>query len=730
MSFEIGKVCSGYEFLDVLRRTKYEIAYRVRNTLAQRLELLRVLPENVQDDREQVERFLREMRVHSLLVHPNIVAFYNAMELDGRVVMTTELVEGPTLADRLQRGPLRPSDAVDYISQALAALGYAHGHKVIHRDISADVIVFTPEGTVKLTQFGLAKAATSPQLTQGGAVLGNLKYISPEQVLGKGDLDPRSDLYSLGAVLYEALTGAPPFHSRSQFELMLAHVSEPPKPPSEVNPNLPAALDAVLLRALAKDPAARFQTADEFRESLQAIRGELEGVEAPAAHATPVEREETPEPATPALMVGPPSPLAGESLAAAPVEIEPAAATLPAAELSPEPMRAEPAPVEAALAPDTAIDAPMPAETVEVAAAAAVPVLPSVELALLAEPVEIAAAVPEPVALNGHSAAVAASEPAEAVAVLAAVEQDVAVAVLDEEPAVPVLPEPELLSEPEPELEPVAEVVAAGPGPEPEVVAEVVTAEPEPEPEGVAEVVAAEPELVPEAVAEAVAEKEPVVEAALPEPEPEPEPVAEVVTAEPEVAPEPVAEAVAEKGPVVEAALPEPEPEPEPVAEVVTAEPEVAPEPVAEVVAEKKPVVEAALPEPEPEPEPVVEVVTAEPEVEPEPVTEVATAEPELDPEAATEVVTLEAELGPETVAEPKPVAEAAAEPEPAGEAFAAGSEPAVEPATKPKQAAPPAAAQPDEAPAMFPFHQLVAAGLAALAVAIILLIVYLFGGK
>jgi serine/threonine-protein kinase len=215
MNFEIGKTYNGYEFLDVLRMSKTQVDYRVWNRLAQRVEVLTVLPGNLQSDQEQMERFLREMKVHARLVHPNIIGFYNAMELERQAVMTTELVEGVTLKERLQAGPLGWTEAIGYIRQALAALSYAHSQKTIHRDITPESMMITPEAVVKLSGFGLAKSATSPQLTQVGVVVGNLKYISPEQIKGSGALDPRADLYSVGVVLYEAITGKPPFESSS-----------------------------------------------------------------------------------------------------------------------------------------------------------------------------------------------------------------------------------------------------------------------------------------------------------------------------------------------------------------------------------------------------------------------------------------------------------------------------------------------------------------------------------
>src|ERR1700694_5588462 len=272
MGFEIGKTVAGYEVVEVLGGSKIGMAYKVRNVFAQRFEVLKILPKGIQDDDEQVARFLREIKVHARLVHPNIVTFYNAREIEGQLVMTTEFVPGITVAERLEVGPIAWRDALAYTSEALGALEYAHASGVIHRGLTASNLVITTSGTIRLSGFGLAKAASDPQLTAVGTVIGALRYISPEQVRGVA-LDTRCDIYSLGVVLYEMLTGKLPFESKGQFEIMLAHVNAVPKHPSDVNPEVPREVGDVVLKAMVKEPDQRFQTALEFRGAIERILG-------------------------------------------------------------------------------------------------------------------------------------------------------------------------------------------------------------------------------------------------------------------------------------------------------------------------------------------------------------------------------------------------------------------------------------------------------------------------
>ena len=268
MQFEVGKTYGGYEFLDTLGSAKNVLAYRVLNILARRVELLRILPAVLGSDQERLERFLREIRVRARLVHPNIVTFYHAGELEGQFIMTTELVEGPTLTERLELGPMPWQEATAILAAILAALDFAHANGIVHREVASANIILTPDKIVKLSGFGLAKSITDTQLTQVGAVVGDVKYMSPEQVKGIVNLDGRSDVYSAGAVLYEAVTGSAPFGSKSQFDLMLAQVSAMPERPSNLRPEIPADLDRIIMTALAKEPPQRFQSAAEFRATL------------------------------------------------------------------------------------------------------------------------------------------------------------------------------------------------------------------------------------------------------------------------------------------------------------------------------------------------------------------------------------------------------------------------------------------------------------------------------
>ncbi len=271
MSEETGKRIGDYQILNELGSGGMGRVYRVRNVISDRIDAMKVLLPDLAGRQELAARFLREIKLMASLNHPNIAALRTAFTADNQLVMIMEYVEGTTLAERLEHGPIPAAEAVNYIAQVLSALSYAHQQHVIHRDIKPANMMLTPEGVVKLMDFGIARAGEERSLTMTGTTMGSLGYMSPEQVKGEAT-DARSDLYSVGVSLYEMVTGQRPFQSTSDYSVMAAHVKEAPKPPVEIQPGLPAALNEIILMAIAKDPAQRFQTADAFRNALSSVR--------------------------------------------------------------------------------------------------------------------------------------------------------------------------------------------------------------------------------------------------------------------------------------------------------------------------------------------------------------------------------------------------------------------------------------------------------------------------
>jgi outer membrane biosynthesis protein TonB len=291
MSFEIGQTFGDYEVIDVLGAGGMGKVYKVRNIISHRVEAAKVLLPNLESDPDLADRFLREIRVHASLDHPNIAGLHTALRIGNQILMVMEYVEGKTLAAILHEGRVPLKDGIEYIRQVLSALAYAHSHGVIHRDIKPANMMLTPEGTVKLMDFGIAKAAADRRLTQTGRTVGSLYYMSPEQINGATELDGRSDLYSVGVSLYEIVTGKRPFEGDSDYSVMAAHLQMTPVPPIELDPALPPALNEIVLMSIAKDPAQRFQSADAFRTALgnvlQSLGGQVTAASVPAAAVAP-----------------------------------------------------------------------------------------------------------------------------------------------------------------------------------------------------------------------------------------------------------------------------------------------------------------------------------------------------------------------------------------------------------------------------------------------------------
>jgi hypothetical protein len=261
-------------------------------------------------------RFISEIRMLASFDHPNIAQLHTAFQVDNQLVMMMEFVEGSTLEQIAKQRPIPQSDVINYMQQVLAALSYAHGRGVVHRDIKPANIMVTSQGVVKLMDFGIAKSRTEQDLTRPGTTMGSLYYMSPEQVRG-GTVDARSDIYSVGVMMYELLAGRRPFVADSAYEILNQQCNVVPQPPFEVNAQLPAPLSDLILCAMAKDPANRFQNAHALSNALRQVA---------AMQNDPTKREEIAY--TPVAMPGAAMPGAAQPAAQGVAAVAPAAPPL------------------------------------------------------------------------------------------------------------------------------------------------------------------------------------------------------------------------------------------------------------------------------------------------------------------------------------------------------------------------------------------------------------------
>ena len=274
--------------------TRYRILSRLGSGgmaavyLAEDQELGRRVAIKILDDRHAtdagfLERFLREAQNAASLSHPNIVAIYDRGEAEGSSYIAMEYLEGPTLKDLIVReGPLPIPVAIDYTRQILAAVGFAHRNGIVHRDIKPHNVLVGEDGRCKVTDFGIARSGAS-EMTEVGSIVGTAQYLSPEQARG-GPISPASDLYSAGVVLYELLTGTVPFAGEQPLEIAMKHLNGVPTAPSTHRRGIPRELDSIVLRALAKTPAARYRSAEAFDAELASFaRGIAPSAETEAA---------------------------------------------------------------------------------------------------------------------------------------------------------------------------------------------------------------------------------------------------------------------------------------------------------------------------------------------------------------------------------------------------------------------------------------------------------------
>jgi serine/threonine protein kinase len=257
--------------------------YLAHDELLNRTVAVKELFPELAQDAAFVERFRREAQAAAALNHPNVVSVYDFGDADGVYFIVMEYVDGQTLRDIIrEEGQMAPAEAVDIAAEIAAALAAAHEQGLVHRDVKPpNVLITKADGTVKVADFGIARATnTLDALTMPGQVVGTATYLSPEQAQGHA-VDHRSDLYSLGMVLYEMVAGRPPFEAETPVAIAYKQVTETPPPPSTFNSRVPPKLDALVAKAMAKDPAARQQSADQMRAELLALRA------APPAPAPP-----------------------------------------------------------------------------------------------------------------------------------------------------------------------------------------------------------------------------------------------------------------------------------------------------------------------------------------------------------------------------------------------------------------------------------------------------------
>lgn len=268
MALEVGQRVGDYEVLALLGTGGMGRVYKVRNIISNREEAMKVLLPDYASEPELATRFMAEIRTLGGLEHPNIAQLRTAFQFQNQLVMIMEFVEGITLEKLGGESKIPLEQVLEYSTQVLSALSFAHSRGVTHRDIKPANIMITSHGLVKLMDFGIAKSTNDLQLTRPGTTMGSVYYMSPEQVRG-GTVDARSDIYSFGVTLYEMLTGRKPFQADTSYSVLNAQLNEAPMPPAQVNPALSPELNNIVLRAMVKFPDGRFQTADEFRNALK-----------------------------------------------------------------------------------------------------------------------------------------------------------------------------------------------------------------------------------------------------------------------------------------------------------------------------------------------------------------------------------------------------------------------------------------------------------------------------
>ncbi len=266
----IGKIVGSYKITEKIGEGGMGTVFKGIDTMLEREVAIKMLRPDLTRDVETAERFRAEAVTLAKLNHPNIATLHNFFRQDEDYFMVMEFMRGETIEGLLKKhGALPPDRAVFLFGQALEAIGQAHTMGIIHRDIKPANMMFTEKGFLKVMDFGIARVLGTTRMTRQGTTIGTIEYMAPEQIQGL-DCDGRTDIYSLGILLYEMVTGRVPFKSDSEFGLMMAQINDPPPPPRTLDPHIPLHIERAIMRSLAKNPDARFQTVGEFRMALVA----------------------------------------------------------------------------------------------------------------------------------------------------------------------------------------------------------------------------------------------------------------------------------------------------------------------------------------------------------------------------------------------------------------------------------------------------------------------------
>ena len=267
----IGEILDNrYEILEVVGSGGMAIVYKAKCRLLNRFVAIKMLRSELKDDTEFVERFRVEAQSAASLNHSNIVSVYDVGQHDGRDYFVMEFVDGITLKDLIRQRQISWQEACKFAIQICDAIDHAHKKNIVHRDIKPHNIIITSENVAKVTDFGIARAVTSSTIVRAGNIIGSVHYFSPEQACG-GIVDFKSDIYSIGVVLYEMLAGRLPFDGESPVAIAKMHVDNMPERPSELNADVPSSVSDIVLKAMSKQPIMRYQSAHDFAKDLTAV---------------------------------------------------------------------------------------------------------------------------------------------------------------------------------------------------------------------------------------------------------------------------------------------------------------------------------------------------------------------------------------------------------------------------------------------------------------------------